>query len=163
MTKKTYIGIDNGTTGALGIIAPDGAWIEAMPTKKELSYTKKKQYITRIDEPTLVEFLGEFRNLITFALVERPMVNPTRHKATLSAIRALEATLIALELSQIPYQYIDSKEWQSALLPAGLKGDELKTASNDIGKRLFPNLTTPKNLKDYDAILIAEYARRKNL
>ena len=34
--------------------------------------------------------------------------------------------------------YIDSKEWQKELLPSGCKGEELKTASRDIGCRLFP-------------------------
>jgi hypothetical protein len=87
------------------------------------------------------------------------MVNSTRFNATLSAIRALEATLIALEQAQWPYEYIDSKEWQKELLPKGLKGsDELKNASLDIGKRLFPELNIKK---DADGLLIAEYLRRK--
>jgi hypothetical protein len=88
------------------------------------------------------------------------MVNSTRFNATLSAIRALEATLIALERSQFPYEYIDSKEWQKVLLPKGLKGsDELKAASLDIGKRLFPSLDIKK---DADGLLIAEYMRRRD-
>jgi hypothetical protein len=89
------------------------------------------------------------------------MVNSTRFNASLSAIRALEATLIALEESKLPYEYIDSKEWQKHLLPKGLKGsDELKKASLDIGKRLFPSLELKK---DADGVLIAEYLRRKQL
>jgi hypothetical protein len=87
------------------------------------------------------------------------MVNSTRFNATLSAIRALEATLIALEESQFPYEYIDSKEWQKLLLPKGLKGsDELKKASLDVGKRMFPELEIKK---DADGLLIAEFMRRK--
>ena len=67
--------------------------------------------------------------------------------------------MIALEESQFPYEYIDSKEWQKILLPKGLKGsDELKKASLDVGKRMFPELNLKK---DADGLLIAEFLRRK--
>jgi hypothetical protein len=77
----------------------------------------------------------------------------------LSAVRALEATLIAVEQHQFRYEYIDSKEWQKELLPKNIKGsDELKSASLDVGKRMFPELNIKK---DADGLLIAEYLRRK--
>ena len=76
------------------------------------------------------------------------------------AVRAFEATIVALEQLHIPYQYIDSKEWQKALLPKGCKGKELKKASHDIATRLFPVITLKKN-EDADGLLIAEYAKRK--
>jgi len=48
------------------------------------------------------------------------------------------------------------------LLPQGIKGDELKVASKDIGCRLFPEHTELiVKHKDADGILIAEYCRRK--
>jgi hypothetical protein len=93
------------------------------------------------------------------------MINPGRFKASISAVRCLEAMLIGLELYEIPYQYCDSKQWQKELLPAGIKGPiELKSASADIGTRMFPE---HKELiwkhKDADGLLIAEWARRINL
>ena len=95
--------------------------------------------------------------------MERPMVNPTRFKATTSALRCFEAELILIEHLGYAYCYVDSKYWQRELLPKGIKGaDEQKKASKDIGKRLFPQLADFKH-SDYDGILIAEYARRKNL
>jgi len=163
---KYFIGIDNGVSGTIAIIKPSGdIFFSKTPVKKELSYTKAKQYISRIDVPSLRSLLSEQldnssrQNII--AVIERPMVNPGRFKATASALRSLEATLIVLEELGIPYSYIDSKGWQKILLPSGLKGEELKSASLDIGKRLFPSI----NLKhpDYDGLLIAEYARRKQL
>ena len=51
------------------------------------------------------------------ASIERPMVNPKRFEATVSALRALEATLIVLESLNIGKEYCDSKGWQKALLP----------------------------------------------
>jgi hypothetical protein len=167
--EKTYIGIDNGVTGSIGIITNDNiVYFEKTPIKKEQSYTKKKQNITRINGyflTGLLRFLSPKKNITpVFCLIERPMINPGRWKASMSAIRCLEATLIILEHLEIPFQYIDSKEWQKEMLPSGLKKEELKKASVDIGCRLFPRF---KEMiikhKDADSLLIAEYARRKGL
>ena len=158
----TIIGIDNGVSGAITVMTNIGAiqTIEHIntPVKKELSYTKKKQWITRVDYPKIRRFLKGFIDTNMICLIERPMVNPGRHKATLSAMRALECTLIALETLKIPYEYIDSKEWQKALLPKGCgKGPELKKAAEVVAKRLFPSM----KILNADSLLIAEYARRK--
>ena len=91
------------------------------------------------------------------------MINPMRFKAPVSAIRAMEATIIFLETTKIPYAFIDSKEWQKALLPHGLKGEELKEASVMVGKRLFPQFAEfIQKHGDADGMLIAEYCKRKH-
>ena len=155
----TYIGIDNGVSGTIGIISPDGVVFESTPVKSEQNYTKKKGNITRVDVVELYRLLDGYDSVM--CLIERPMVNPGRFKATLSAIRSLEATLNVLEMLQYPYQYIDSKEWQRELLPKGVKGEELKTSSRDIGTRLFPSFRDVIHKhKDADGLLIAEYAKR---
>ena len=157
---KTYIGIDNGVSGTIGIISEKGVSFLETPSKVEQSYTKKKGNITRIDFQKLYILLKGMKDC--HVMVERPMVNPARFKATVSALRAMEATLIVLEILKMPYEYIDSKEWQKALLPQGIKGEaELKKASVDIGRRLFPqheNLIVKH--KDADGLLIAEYCKR---
>ena len=164
---KTYIGIDNGTTGFLSAIyGQDILCHMPIPTKKELSYTKIRQYITRIDVPSLYATLVSLRPAI--ALMERPMVNPTRWKASMSAIRALEATLVSLEMAGVAYTYVDSKIWQKELLPANIaskglssaqRSKLLKHAAIDIARRLFPDIKT----KDADSLLIMEYAKRKGI
>lgn len=160
-----YIGFDNGvTSNGIGVIdESQKAQLIKLPVKKELSYTKEAKHITRIDfnelcdvfEKLKARYLGD-----QFIVgLERPMINSTRFNASLSAVRALEATLIALEQFQFRYEYIDSKEWQKLLLPKNIKGsDELKKASLDIGKRMFPELDIKK---DADGLLIAEYMRLK--
>jgi hypothetical protein len=169
--NKIYIGIDNGVTGSIACIYPDGSInFEKIPTKKELSYTKKKQYITRVDFQimydklsNLARFSNDF-NYGIFCIIERPMLNPGRFKASVSALRCLEATLICLEENEIPFQYIDSKEWQRVMLPSGCKKEELKKASMDIACRLFPHLAIDiKKHKDGDSLLMAEYVKRKKL
>ena len=157
-----YIGIDNGVTGSIGIIGSGPAQFIKMPVKKELSYTKTKQWISRINNVALRAILTELRGdypLQCSVAMERPMVMPGRFKATVSALRALEATLITVENLSLPYRYIDSKEWQKVMLPKGLKGEELKIASLDIAKRKYPTIDF-KGFKDADGLLIAEYISR---
>jgi len=160
---KTYIGIDNGVTGSIGIISDQGINFILTPVKKELSYTKTKQFINRVDFPTLIKILSLFENKDVLVILERPMVNPGRFKATVSALRALEATMIAVEFFKFPIRFEDSKSWQKHLLPSGLKKEELKKGSVDIGCRLFPqHAEAIKKHGDADSLLIAEYARQKN-
>ena len=156
-----YIGIDNGVTGSIGTITDSGlsAFIET-PVIKCKSYTKEVQNTHRIDWREL------FNNLThnAVALIERPMVNPKAFKATQSALRALEATLIALEYCKIEYSYIDSKEWQREFFSSSIIGhDDLKKASFEIGLKLFPNNEYYiRKHGDADGLLIAEYLRRKS-
>ena len=141
-----------------------------MPTRSELSYTKAKRNITRINWQELSQSMSiilsdavQTKRVRVF--LERPMVNPGRFQATASALRALEATLVVLESKKLPIQYVDSRQWQKMLLPSGLKGpDVLKKASADIGCRLFPHLSgSIRKHGDADGLLIAEWARRERL
>lgn len=156
--SRTFIGIDNGVTGGISFINEIEQLIfhEKTPTKRCLNYTKKKAFINRIDFDKLKEILG-FAGPNSFCMIERPMVNPGRFAATISAMRCMEATEIVLEQLQIPYQFIDSKEWQNKLLPSGLKKEELKVASKDVSKRLYPK----EKIVNPDCILIALYCKRK--
>ena len=163
MGNKVYIGIDNGTTGTIGIV---GDAIEPQlhhtPVKKEQDYTKAKKQVTRLDCVAFKAILDQFDHKDIYVFMERPMINPTRWTASMSAMRCWEATLIMLESLGISHQFIDSKEWQREMLPKGIKGsDEQKKASFDIGNRIFPQFKDFKQ-KDRDGILIAEYARRNN-
>lgn len=156
---KTFVGIDNGVSGAITIISENNAIIlhEKTPVKKCLNYTKKKAFHNRVSFKHLANILKIAGN-DTFCMIERPMINPGRWVASVSAMRCLEATEIILEELQIPYQFIDSKEWQKELLPSGLVKDELKRAADSVAKRLFPKQT----IYNSDSILIAEYCLRKS-
>lgn len=163
-----YIAIDNGVSGSISAFKDGKFMFFPTPTFKQLHYTKEKQFVTRIDVEKLVDL---FQSLdIHYSspsipmesikcVIERPMVNPMRFKASASALRAMEATLIVLERLQIPYQWIDSKEWQRAMLPSGLHGDELKKASLDVARRLAPYLGLKS---EGDSLCMVEYLRRKD-
>jgi len=157
-----YLAIDNGVSGSIASVTDKGIvnyWL--MPIRRELNYTKKKAWLNRIDTIKLTDILNPYRDGGAFCLWERPMINPLRWRASVSALRALEATLIVLEGLKIPFRYIDSKEWQRAMLPQGLQKEELKAASDSVAHRLFPTVEFTKN-GGGDSLLIAEYARRKD-
>ena len=162
---RTYIGIDNGASGSVGVIPPDSpAYQFRIPVKKTINYQKKVQNITRVDfEALLTHFKSRRQSGILpnpFVLIERPFTGQNM-KTVAAGMRAFEAVLIVIEYLGIPYQIIDSKEWQKELLPSGIKGSPaLKKAGIDTANRLFPDLEFKG---DADGILIAEYARRKAL
>ena len=155
---KAYIGIDNGVSGTIAILTDNDTIFVKTPVKKEQDYTKAKKIITRVDVSALKELLAHFAD-DAFILLERPLVNPKMFAATASAMRCHEAELTVIEMLGIPFQFIDSKEWQKNLLPKGC--DDTKKASLDIGNRLFPQFREFKH-PDRDALLIAEYAKRRN-
>lgn len=159
--KRAYVGIDNGVSGSIGIIYEDGAYeFHQTPVKKVLDYTKEKKYINRIEGASLIQLLSGLGRG-SMVMVERPMVNPSRFVPTMSAIRAYEATITILETLGLPYEVIDSKSFQKLYLPIGIKGDDLKPASLEVGNRLFPETKANKH-KDRDGMLIAAYCKQKH-
>lgn len=157
--NKTYIGIDNGVSGTIAILSEDELAIFApTPVFKQQDYTKKKKIVSRIFTKGLYDMLEPYKEN-AFILIERPMINPTFWSASMSAIRAHEAMLGVVEILGMPYQFVDSKEWQSKMLPSGYHKEELKKISLEIGNRLFPQFAEHKH-PDRDSLLMAEYARR---
>jgi hypothetical protein len=161
VAQRSFVGIDNGVSGSVGIIYEDGTYeFFVTPVKKEQDYTKAKKMINRVQPLELAElfkFVGEG----SMVMIERPMINSTRFNASMSAIRCFEATITILETLGLPYQVEDSKAWQKALLPVGITGDDLKTASKSVGNRLFPNTKLILH-PDCDGMLIANYCKSKH-
>lgn len=128
---KVVIGIDNGVTGAYCIFVGDRAkFLNLMPVNRVTNYTKKEQFIQRIDNEELYyqikyqikTFLVHYHYIdsVTF-LMERPMINPTRFKQSISAARAFENTLVAFERVERTFcnnpisfslHFTNDKEWK---------------------------------------------------
>ena len=166
-----YIGIDNGVTGTVGAVGEGYYRFALTPVKKEQSYTKAKNIITRVD-------VNEFRRLIediieeagvqrqeVLVIMERPLINPTMFKASMSASRTLEAELGVIEMLGLGHRYCDSRDWQKVVLPKGTTGtSELKKASLDIASRLYPDYEKEyRKHKDADGLMIAHWGKEARL
>lgn len=209
---KIYIGIDNGITGTIGAVTDSGKFLDFLftPTFSQTNYTKDEGgFRTRVHVEQLRKVLagiitkgaGDIQPIIRDhaqywdqhmstrpeikVVMERPMINPRRFPASISAVCALEATLIVLESMNLAYEVIAPQKWQSEMLPKVPKKKEtreekkerlkkekgkpkkkeenlLKKFSLDIGRQLFPMVKDFKH-DDCDGLLIAEWARRKRL
>ena len=152
----TTIGIDNGSTGTIGIITPELVLFEEVPTKKCL-VGKAGKLIKRIDVKQLMSFLQMYAGPKTHAYVERPFTGRFLN-AVLPAQRSFEAVLIALELLDIGYTVIDSKEWQSSILGQIKGSSERKNASMIRGREMYPNFASQiEDHGDADGLMIAHY------
>lgn len=171
-----FLGIDNGVSGTVAVIREDGSvFVSETPVMKVQDFNAAKKHMNRVEVPALRRLLREAGVSSAHCVIESPMINPGKFNATLSAVRALEATLIVLEELRIHPEFVSSRTWQHALLPAGtwkkvpdkngrpvLKADpaDLKFAGVALARRLFPKLDLD-GFKDADGLMIAEYCRRK--
>jgi hypothetical protein len=168
-----WVGIDNGVTGTIGFVSSMGhVQMWHTPTKTSLNYQKKGQIVQRVDVKAMRQIfrlilskldIGEKAGVVELrAIVERPFTMASASKAVLSGQRAMEATLIALEIEGIPYEFIDSKQWQKPMLGTELKGSPvLKRASLAKGKQLWPLFDWIPFKQDADGLLIAEWAKTR--
>lgn len=171
-----YVGIDNGVSGAIAYYYNDKMYVMDIPIKNVQNYTKKVEFINKID---FVELKKIFQELLSYSQIkvlwERPFCNPMMFKSSLSSMLSYQTTLDCLEYLKISYEMIDSKVWQTKLLPKGvykitqdkngknrIKADKkiLKKASIDTANRLYPYLEIKKD-GQADAVMICEYLRKR--
>lgn len=155
----TTIGIDNGSTGSIGILNTDGAIFESIPTVDYLHYGKKGSISQRLDRESLTKLVEQYVGSVR-VYIERPFTGKFIN-AVIPAHRFFEATIITLEDLKIGYEVVDSREWQTALL-GPVKGSAfLKKASRLRGIQLYPQLTESiKSHGDADGLLIAHHYHR---
>lgn len=171
---KTYIGIDIGKKGAICVIRPDGIKIEPMPMiKDELDYSKLYEMLMH-EQLFDISTTGVNVHLV----FEKLGVIFGSSKATAFSMGhqsgAVEMMAIALG---IPYTKIPAKQWQKDMFQGvdvikktGKTSNDTKAMALIAAKRIFPNqkLTfgdraTKPHDGLVDALLMAEYAKRKNL
>jgi hypothetical protein len=148
------VGIDNGVTGSLAVVKDGNLVLFAKtPTIKVPHYGKGKGKFQRVDAPRLRDLLFPFSSCNVLR-IERPMINPGRFAASVSAARAFEATLIVLEdLGMCAPTVVDSKAWQKKWLGAC---EDLKAESRLLAVSLFPKWeATITKHGDGDAVFLA--------
>lgn len=158
----SIIGIDPGLFGAIACIFSDGR-IEIKDTpiyKMKKGEKTKTQYDLRL----MLQYL---KNIIPCRVyIEKTQVFPKQGSVSGHTIGygagVWEGMLTALK---IPYEVVSPKTWQKEFFTG--KAGETKALSYKVASALFPNveLVTPRGRVidgKCDALLLAEYGRRKN-
>ena len=155
----TTIGIDNGTTGSIAIISPDGVFFEPSPTC-EAVIGRAGKVVKRIAWAELFAMIdGRFMDNGCRAYIERPFTGSAMMiNTTVLAARAHEATMIVLEQLGIGYETVDSRQWQKAMLGDVTGSANLKKASMLRGIQMFPaHAQAIKEHGDADSLLMCHY------
>jgi hypothetical protein len=161
--NKTYIGVDIGLLGAIAIIHPDGHIEKAkMPVIGKV-----------IDIPTLRRLIGRRDAVVVFE--DLGVIFGSSKKTAFSMgyqVGLLEALCVA---GNNPYHKVKARAWQKEMfqgVPELTKSGKRDTKGMALVacQRLLPNvdLTFTERAKVphdglIDALLIATYAKRKNL
>jgi len=156
-----YLGIDPGLDGGVGVIANDAKLVFGVPTliRKKAKGTKREYLVGQ-----MANILRDTLRSGSGVLAYLEDVHAFPMQGTVSMFNMGEGKGIwlgILSALEIPYELISPQSWKKAM---GLNKD--KEASRLLALRLFPELTDALKLKKdegkAEAILIAEYARRKN-
>jgi len=169
MSEIIYIGIDNGITGAVAKIYPDGKiTLSKMPIKKIFG-------VEYIDETQLINLLTE-DGLGCLVVFEQGQKNPMfGTKGNFSNGYSFGVVNTVLSLGGIPHILINPRTWQGVIfkdIKGRLKnkknanGITTKEASIEVCRRLYPSISlypTPRHKKPCDgfadALLMATYAK----
>ena len=157
------VGIDLGLNGAIAFIDEDGGYRTFDMPCYMVRRGKKTQ--RKIDKRGLLEILKSIKidKIVCFIEKQRPFpkqgIVSTFHLGEQQGL--IEGILLALN---IPYETIYPQEWQKEF--SIIKSKNTKFASYEKASSLFPNAklkTERGRILDgrCDALLIAEYGRRK--
>jgi crossover junction endodeoxyribonuclease RuvC len=148
-----FIGIDVGKAGALARLTADRTLCVEPTPVKDKEYDIHAMY-------TMLHSCAALDQ--TFCVIERAQAMPGQGVVSMFEFgKGYGLWLALLSALNIPYQVVHSRVWTKELL-AGSPG-EGKDRNIAAAKALFPSWEPKlkKDLEHCDAILLAEYARRK--
>lgn len=166
MSDRLFIGIDNGISGAYAALTQDGLVVELAP----LPVTKIKT-ATVLDVTVFKTILSELcSNKRPHILIESAQKFSRGKNALTSTWMCYGSLWTILEISGYAWEPVSPKKWQQAMFAEHVrtKDQSSKQASIYVAKHLFPETRLTRTEKSKkpdsgmaDALLIAEYARRK--
>ncbi len=162
--SHVWIGIDPGLTGAFAIIRGREIQFFDMPTiTVQGGKTKRNEY----DAAAIVSILegAVARSWSRTVAIEKQQAMPDQGVVSMFRIGVGYGILLGILAGlRIPHELVAPASWKRALMPDAPKD---KGASILAACRLFPQVADQlKRKKDHarsDALLIAEYARRRQL
>lgn len=155
---KTYIGIDNGVSGAVAALNDNGLQYAVLPIVKEFG----RNWIDAPALQTLITALTDY-NADAVVAYERPMGSQSAKaaKSMEASFAAIDTVCKLLELRRRP---ITPPTWQKTYWG---KVDDTKAEALRVAKGLWPDRSFVKSERSQkphdgivDACLIAEWCRR---
>jgi crossover junction endodeoxyribonuclease RuvC len=142
---KTYIGIDPGKSGAVAII-----W--------------ESLAITFFEFNSILDFIALLNNHAVFVLIERAQAMPKQGTVSMFNYGVNYGTYLGIFMAlNVPFQAVHPAVWKKEF--SLIHQD--KQRSIEVAKQLFPSVSAYlKKKKDNhkaEALLMADYARRKNM
>lgn len=175
---KNYIGVDNGVSGAIAILTMG----DDLPNGRQVQFINlpiiKGRRRNEINCAVLIELIKAVLPAgPSFALIETPamQISGNGRKTNVSAIASTHVSFgkikAVFEFMGIPRDEVAPQSWQCEFWKVNT-GADTKKQSLSAAKALFPELVNTAYLKTdasskedagrSDALLIAEYAKRKN-
>lgn len=165
--KSYYLGVDMGKEGALVLIPinrNNRIFVFKMPLVKSGG----------VDEDELFNYLTNWSPYVIHCVTEKlQAIYQSSSKAMFNFGKTVGLTLAVLKIAGVPFTELKPSIWQKEMFLGEPETLDTKTRSVMVSKKLFPGLIlskftkTKRVLKDdsniTDALLMAEYARRKNL
>jgi len=154
-----YIGIDPGKTGSLAIIDIVKDIGNGMGAKG-LSLFPVPIFNDDYDMRGMYNLLASNKDN-SFAVIERATAMPGQGTVSMFSFgRGYGLWLMALTVSEIPFQIVHSRVWTKTMLVGSVGEGKERGAS--VARNLFPQWQPKlkKELQYCDSILLAEYARR---
>jgi len=167
MPRDYVIGIDNGVTGTICVLTGDGRFISwhKTPTFDYTDYSKRGRVMRRIQKEELALILAPYVQTNMKVFLEYPFTgngDSMFNRAIFSAGWSFGDTVDVMEKLKIGFEVLPAVRWQQVMLPDVKGRMQLKKASRDRAKMLFPKLVLPAG-EDGDAVLMSEYCRRSGL
>lgn len=169
----TYVGIDNGCSGAVGILHPDRSfnifpmqtWAQEKRGKTKAGKTKADTFV---DEVWLDELLAKIEGPFHVICEAAQKFSPGK-LALISTWSCFAAIRAVLKIRRYKFTAVNPSMWQRDMLKGCIAG-ETGPASIAAAKAIFPNVSLLRSARCTtdcdgmsDALLIAEWGRRNNL
>ena len=164
---KTYLGIDNGLSGAIATLFPDGQW-QLWPVACDKSGRDRLLSIpaARGMLAKLAAQADGLSNLV--AVCELPPLNPRfGAKSNFTCGRCGEFWRVILTVERIPFSFVSAQTWQKVIFQ-GVPCSDPKAVAAACMRQRFPGVVEAQSFNKeqlqgvVDAMCIATWARQQN-
>jgi hypothetical protein len=154
------IGIDPGLDGSIATIGEGVLYVFDMPTiKVSRAKGSRREIIATGVVDLITTIIANNHSRPILALVERQQALP-KQGSTSGFRTGLGVGLIVGVLAglRVPFEWVEAQKWKPGI---GLPRGSDKGASIELASRLFPTVEIGRRDGRAEALLIAEYGRRK--